>query len=453
MDTETALIVDILLLIMSLWVILQVSERSIFNPSLWWVALHAYAVTFRLITLNLGVESIPIFGIRSDVELVNAAIACDISLLAVVGATLFAARKNPPNRIRGSIDKRVVQLNPLVGNIISILCLTIGTFALIVFSRVAIVAGARGVDIATIDIGRFDESSYPAVISGFAIQGSMIQCAMRGFTRWTLVPFLILLVLTAINPARTAFVLVVVMMFMIYQAMRNQQGLPLKWAVGGLILGCVWFVYKPFVVGVLNGDNSKEIMASVQDYVQESASRGASGDTQFLDMQATYMGAADDEGIRLHGATILPLLYLPIPRFLWPDKPSLNESGQRLTSHLRPIGTVGMTPNLSGESYIDFGWIGCAIIPFLYMVGMQTAFRQVNGLSIVSVARWTYVIILVCMLQVFRDGLVSLFTYPIIAYLPLLAWGAISKVLPAANARERRISYAPRYWQNAGRAG
>src|ERR1039458_1443172 len=98
MDIRVALITDIVLLISSLWCILIVSERSIFNPSLWWVALHTYTVTFRLITLNLGAQSPLFFGVRSDIELVNAAIASDISLLAVVVATIFEAHRDSRKR-------------------------------------------------------------------------------------------------------------------------------------------------------------------------------------------------------------------------------------------------------------------------------------------------------------------------------------------------------------------
>ncbi len=134
MDIEIALIVDVLLLISSLWCILQVSPRSIFNPSLWWVALHAYTVTFRLITLNLGVESISMIGVRSDTELVNAAIASDISLMAVVAATIVIAHRTLRDRANNLPDRGRAELNPRLGQMISILCLTIGTYVLLRFA-------------------------------------------------------------------------------------------------------------------------------------------------------------------------------------------------------------------------------------------------------------------------------------------------------------------------------
>jgi|GEM_PF-2327110 oligosaccharide repeat unit polymerase len=429
MDIGIALIVDICLLIGSLWLILQVSELSIFNPSLWWVALHAYSVTYRLVTLNLGVPSLTI---RSDIEMVNAAIASDITLLAVVGATLFVAYKNSGNKASNSIESRWSKLNPRAGEVISILCLTIGTYALIAFSAVTTAARARGADISAIDIGRFDESSYPGIIGGFAVQGALIQCAIHGFTRLRVILLMLMIALISINSARTSFVIAAILAFMIYQTKRKQHSLPMKWAVCVVLLGLLWFVYKPVSQGIVAGEGAEAIWTGAQNYFQDSVGATPSIDTQFLDMQAAYMNAADEAGVRFYGATLLPLVYFPIPRFVWPDKPTMSEAA-------RQLGLMGMTPNLSGEAYIEFGWIGCAIIPFLYIYGMQTAFQRVSRLGITSIARWIYLIFLVSMLQVFRDGLMSLFAYPFVVYLPLLSWGAISRPLSANRAGVRHL--------------
>jgi len=146
-------------------------------------------------------------------------------------------------------------------------------------------------------------------------------------------------------------------------------------------------------------------------------------------MQATFMAAADEQGRRYYGATLLPLLYLPIPRFAWPDKPLPNAYAFELSSSLRQIEPIGMTAQLSGESYLNFGWIGCAVIPFLYVLGLQTIYGRVSNLDISSVSRWIYLILLISMVQVFRDGLNSLFVFPCVGYLPLVAWGGISKLI------------------------
>jgi hypothetical protein len=428
MDIQVALLMDIVLLLGSLWCILQTSDRSIFNPSIWYVALHAYTVTFRLIALNLGGRSLAVIGIRSDAELVDAAIASDISLVAVVAATILVSRRMSKYNGSGSLGGQI-SLSYQLGQVTSIICLTIGTLALLKFGAAA---KATGADTSGIDIGRFDESSYPIWISGFAVQGALIQCAIRGFTRWRVILLLSLLFLSSFN-ARTVFVLAAAMAFLIYQTRHNQSSMPLKGAIGIVLLGLVWFVYKPVSVAIVSGASVQDIWLTAQGYFENSASNDSSIDTQFLDMQATYMAAADEAGRRFYGATMLPLLYLPIPRFIWPDKPRLNEYSPELSSSSRMIAQVGMTPNLTGESYLNFGWAGCAVVPFLYLLGMQTAYRSVRIAGIDSAARWVYMIYLVSMVQIYRDGLNSLILFPFMVYFPMLCWGVISSLSPAGK--------------------
>jgi hypothetical protein len=431
MDIEIALITDVFLLISSLWLILRISQRSIFNPSLWWVALHAYSVTFRLVTLNLGIQSIPMIGIRSESELVNAAIASDISLMGVVVATMAAEHRALRDKTIGFRDVGWDELNPRLGNVISILCLAIGTFFLLRFASATIAARARGIDLTAIDIGNIALTTYPYTLAGFAVQAGIIQVALRGFTPWTFAMLLPLLAASSLYLPRTVFVLATIMAFLIYQTQRNRMDLPAKAALGALLFGLLWFVYKPIDAAINEDRSVGEVIASARDYLRDS---GNSLDHQFLDMQATFMAAADETGRRFYGATVLPLMYLPIPRFIWPDKPRLNEYAVELSSPLRPMVQVGMYPMLSGESYLNFGWVGCAAIPFLYVLAMQTAFQRIRTLGSTSSRRFIYAVLLISTVQVFRDGLPSLFLYSILSYLPLIGWGVVSQLVGPVRA-------------------
>jgi hypothetical protein len=441
MDIQTTMIIDVCLLVTGLWCILQVSGWSIFNPSLWWVGLHAFGITSRLIFLDFGAHSLSVMGIRSDTELVRAGIASDISLMGVVAACVYAglSTRRGERGDAASAGKNWSRLNPYAGYVISGLCLTIGTYALLKFGLVATAARARGVDISAVNIGAFAESAYPFVIAGFAIQGALILCAMRGFTRLTLLVLVILLVLNSVNLARNSFVLPAIMAFLIYQSRRHEHSIPLKWAIMIPIFGLMWFVYKPIANVIRAGDDPRTIFTEASNYFELTSSEG-SEDTQLLDMQATYMAAADEEDKRFYGTTLLPLVYLPIPRFLWPDKPMPNAYAWELSSSLRQIAPIGMTAQLSGESYLNFGWVGCAIIPFLYILGMQTIYLRVRNQEIDSVARWIYLIFLISMVQVFRDGLNSLFVFPFTSYLPMIAWGGISKLMGTRGMQADRFN-------------
>ncbi|HLY41327.1 MAG TPA: O-antigen polymerase [Terracidiphilus sp.] len=388
--------------------------------------MHAYTVTFRLVTLNLGVESLPLLGIRSDTELVNAAIASDISLIGVMAATLLVAHQAQRNQqLHRETGGNSTPLDPFLGQIISVLCLVIGTYALLKFGYVSTALKARGQDISAIDIGRLEESAYPIVIAGFAMQGAILQLALRGFNFWRTALFAALLTLSSINLERSAFVLGLLLAFLVYQTWRNQNNIPPKAVPVLIALALVWFVFKPVANAIRSGSSISEAIASGNDYFHDSLRTQSLGDLEFFDMQASYMAASDEAGKRFYGATLLPLLYIPIPRFTWPDKPRMNDWELELSSSQRPF-YYGAVPTFSGESYVNFGWFGCAVLPFLYIFLMQAGYDRVRAHSTISSGRFLYLVFLVSMIQVYRDGLESIFTYPFITYLPLTVAALIS---------------------------
>jgi hypothetical protein len=117
----------------------------------------------------------------------------------------------------------------------------------------------------------------------------------------------------------------------------------------------------------------------------------------------------------------------------------MNDLELELASTQRPFEN-GMVPTLSGESYVNFGWLGCFVIPFLYIQLLQAGYRRVKGDGIRSAERWLYLIFLVTMIQVFRDGMDAFLTYPFVAYLPLVAWALLSKALGRHSILQRNAT-------------
>ena len=343
---------------------------------------------------------------------------------------------------KGFIQRKQRKLDPFVGNVLSVLFIVLGTYALLKFGYVAVAERARGIDVSSVDIGGFETSSYPLVIAGSAIQGALIQTAMHGFKGWRGLLFLGVLALTSVNLSRTSFLIPCILAFLIYQIRRGDRSLPLRWLPLLLFLGVAWLVFKPLSLSVERGEDLATASRNVSDYIEQSVQGGSTIDTQFFDMQATYMAAADEAGKRFYGGTLAPLLFLPIPRFLWPDKPRLNDAALQITSGSRQIVQVGMVPTLAGDSYLNFGWLGCFLIPFVYMFLMHRMFLRISGHGIASSEQLIYLILFAAMLQVFRDGLGALVLYPLVIYLPLTAWSLLSRLMPVAPNRPRR---APAY--------
>jgi hypothetical protein len=73
-----------------------------------------------------------------------------------------------------------------------------------------------------------------------------------------------------------------------------------------------------------------------------------------------------------------------IPRFIWPDKPSVSEANQFYQvayglSTEEQLSTVAIAVGILTESFVSFGWIGVIIIMFL--LGIFFDFYQQTFLS------------------------------------------------------------------------
>lgn len=431
MTFSVALMIDIAVLIPVTWFVIQVSGLNLYNPSLLWLVLHLYAVTLRLGALAAGYQVSRFAGILTDDEVIRAALADDIALVAVALAVALAAAKfsdrfklSPPN----------VKLNPLIGKFLSVFCLIAGTFCLLAFGF-----GVTGN--AASKIGNIATTSYPLWIAGFAAQGAVIQCALYGFTPLRIGLLLATTWITSIRMHRANALLPVLMAIIIYHLAKRKMWISIRWGFGLLALGLVFYAYKPFSYAIMVGEGYRSGLEAAQQYLMESKATGE-GDNQLLDEQATYMAAADDLGKRFYGSTVLPLVYLPIPRYLWPDKPSIAQFAIDLTSNGRPIATTGMTALLTGESYINFGWLGCFAVPFLYMFAMMYGYYRVRYSDPASAQRWFYLVMFIALIQVYRDGLNSIVLFGFVVLFPMVAWSFLS-VLAAAFARPNKsIRYA-----------
>jgi hypothetical protein len=204
--------------------------------------------------------------------------------------------------------------------------------------------------------------------------------------------------------------------------------------LGFTLLGLVWFVGKPLTAAIARNEDPQAIAQTVQSTF-DSKVDNSSVDTEFLDMQATIMSAADEAGRRFYGSTLLPLISLPIPRFLWEQKPALNFHLMAIATGARDVGRMGLTPNLSGESYLNFGWVGCFCIPALYMGLLQIGFNLTKNRGIHSAGRWLFMVCLITMVQVYRDGLTSSIVFPTLYFGPMFFWGITSEILYKLQSR------------------
>jgi len=132
-----------------------------------------------------------------------------------------------------------------------------------------------------------------------------------------------------------------------------------------------------------------------------------------------------------HGRMYSYLVVTFIPRFLWPDKPSVNNASKwyQIAYHLtRPanIQSTGMAVGTAAESYISFGWVGpLMIMPCLglFLGLFQEVFLRARSgllLSGIGVASLPGLLSVESQMAVYIAGIVQQVLFAIIVLAPIL---------------------------------
>jgi hypothetical protein len=100
------------------------------------------------------------------------------------------------------------------------------------------------------------------------------------------------------------------------------------------------------------------------------------------------------------------------------------------------MGEMGMIMTFIGEFYINFGYLGILIMSFFtaYLLG-RTYFHAYRS-SYYSVLRFSYLLIACNLIQVYRDGLTSLFVFTVVNMMPLFVIVLLHLVRPLRPKRE-----------------
>ncbi len=95
-----------------------------------------------------------------------------------------------------------------------------------------------------------------------------------------------------------------------------------------------------------------------------------------IDKTGLIVERVTEGGLYMFGESISSILFAPIPRELWPDKPDL-----RVGPHVADVifgsdSRSGIPPGLIGEFFLNFGWIGIVGGMFAFGVVARLAFNR-----------------------------------------------------------------------------
>jgi len=428
-----SLLIDALSVTCCFALLLRFGNLRFSHPATPYMIFHLHTVTVRLMGLFNGADTIysdspQDFEPVLPVEIIRAALYCDIALWMVTIAWVLFALRAREETVRTDaiyLEKRV--LDPILA-----VAFVMGIVGLRIAAHVPGISAYEGLDPSS----DWSSSSYLIILPswfGLAVLGHAYYYGFKPITLILVVGYLVLMSLQGGMRFRVIIGLILAVQIWIERSNRRW---PTRLTVIGLAVAALAFFPMKTVGFMLRQGESTSEIGSVLSTSITDVSEGANTDQMFLDEMGSALTLIDLNGKKFMGSMYLPMLTLPIPRALWPDKPGLSGFLQEISTSHRPMAACGMITTYLGEAYANFGLFGIFIVPPILAVLLAMFYRAAYSVPRLSVMRFAYVLVSVNLIQVYRDGLLSVFVFTLVNMMPLAV--IVLAHLAIAAVRKRR---------------
>lgn len=391
---------------------------------------HFLIVTLRLFTLSAGAPLLfddPFwhrvgFSRVTMEELNRAAFLADLGLFTSTLGFIMAddkhkrwkkvndgnqqSQESTPNLL---IDKRLVITILIPTFILGIAGLFTNSY----------IPGVQGRVVENLAIGEWQTSSWVSITQTWVGITIMTLIFIYGFRR-SLVVFVSFYFIFQLYQGyhRFRIILPFILLMNVY-LLQKQLRWPPRWMVfAGIIIMLLFFPAKRIGDMMQQGVPTSEMITEITEYLINLPTNSSS-DLLFLDQFAMSLSLTDNSRF-YYGSTYLPVLVLPVPRPLWPEKPELAFFLKEIQTPDRPIGVLGMIMTYYGESYLNFGIVGIIVVPYLLAYWLGRFFYAVKYKPSDSISLLIYIITISSLVQVYRDGLTSLVLFVVMNNIPII---------------------------------
>ncbi|HJQ69081.1 MAG TPA: O-antigen polysaccharide polymerase Wzy [Blastocatellia bacterium] len=448
-DYSVILLVDSFIVSICAVLLLRYGRLSHSHPGTIYMFFHLYTFTLRLIGLTFGSQTMLsqymwfFEPIRED-EIVRAAILGDVALIVMTFAWIKASRDDLKRAHRRHDPSAEAKPNLSLKHIWSVVVIAfpLGLFGLWAFTNLPGMEGER------VELGEWQTSNWFFITQVWAGLSLLALIYWYGFRWWLMTPMGLYLFLMAIQGFhRFRVIIPAILLIQIYLDRRKLRWPPFY------VLGVIFFVMLLFFplkeIGRLAQEG--EDIVQIADVSKESvhaAFVGQAPDHVFLDQFACTLTLTDGAGRYYYGTTYLSLLTLPIPRHWWPNKPGLADFLIDISVPTRPMSEMGMIVTFLGESYVNFGHLGIVLVPALLAYFLGRAHFRAYRSNYFSVVRLAYLLVACNLIQVYRDGLISIIVFTWVNMMPLMIIIALHYIVPANRAAGKQRAYVTAEYQN-----
>ncbi len=399
------------------------------HPFIAYLLFHVVFFSLRLIAIAGGDPTLfaswgPGYEPVTIEEISRAATLADFGLLAIaIGCALAALRSTAAASVDTG-DPEVQTLSAAHVNRVCTITLPVGLVAFLYLTRNPFVEFQRSSG------DEFQLSSAVTTLQTWMGLSLIALIYVNGFQKRFLLPLLIYLgVMMMQGYHRFRVIIPVIFLAQVWLDRSNRRWPSLP--IVGLMLS-LFFISVP-LKGIGRMIQRGESIDSVASFAYDEVSRMfESQDTnqEFFDQFACTVALTDRAEYMAWGSTYLPLLTLPIPRALWPEKPGLGDHFNEITTSSRPMARCGMISTLLGESYMNFGLLGVIIVPAICGYILTRLYESAYRHPYYSVSRFAFIIVSCNLIQVYRDGLSSLFIFTLLNMMPLCLIVALHVIRP-----------------------
>lgn len=437
-DYYQAVALDLFTVVCCVGALLRFGGIRFMHPATPYIVFHIHTVTSRLLGLMNGARTLfsdygPHLEPVAPFEIVRAALYCDEAfwMVTAVWIVMHMGFRIPSRPNAMKLDLRI--LRPLLG-----VAFVGGIAGLVLVTQIP----GLGPPAAFTESSSLASSSYILILPswfGLAVLGHVYY---RGFGRVSTILVIVYLVLMALQGSQRFRVIIgLLLAVQIWVELHDRRWPSRTITLVLLVSGALFFPMKVIATTIQTGDEMSQAYVATADQITE-VSKGAALDQMFLDEFACGLTLLDMQGKLYWGEIYLPLITLPIPRAIWPNKPTLAGFVYDISSRHRPMGTSGMITTYLGEAYANFGPSGIVIVSPILAFLLALFYRAAIARPHDSILRLAYTLVSVNLIQIYRDGLQSLVIFTFVNMMPLVII-VFAHVLVPFLTRRRPIGQRP----------
>ena len=427
-----AVLLDAIVLLCCFVCLLAFTRMSVTHPATIYLLFHAMFISLRAIAVLNGATTL--FSWKganpvSETEISRAVMLADLALIAMTSGWILAAHR-AANSGSGKRDARPRMLRPELLKPVATVCIVVGCAAMLLWSKLP---GFSAQPLMTdwldsnwsVIAQTWAGLSLLALIYCYGFRPGLVA-AMGGYFYWVIYQ----------GNFRFRLLIPLILLIQVYADRRGRRVPSASGIAALLICGLLFFPLKGIGQQLQAGDPIGELWENTKTEIV-NVFRGDHPDLTILDQFASALTLADAHGHFYWGRTYAGLLTVAVPRQWWPEKPGLTSYEQEISTRARPMADTGMVVTMFGEFYLNFSYPGIVImsLTLAYVTGMwfEAAYRA----GYFSLMHFTYLLVACNLIQVFRDGLISLFVFTLINMLPLVVLVA----LDLCSSRKNEIFY------------